>query len=202
MIRNYLTVAIRNLWRHKTYSLINLAGLSVALAAVVLIGLFVRHEYAFNRSQTNANRMYRVLREFRQDESTMTEEGVSGAIVPELRASSPEVEACVRWSNEEVWVRVGDRTFQQLLVLTEAPVFDLFDIQIISGSPEAFHKMGGGVFLTEEMAARLFDGVDPIGKTISIDGGNRAGDYIVSGVVRRPEHSTMMFDLHRQASTT
>jgi putative ABC transport system permease protein len=194
MIGNYLTVAFRNLVRHPTYSMINLIGLSVALAAVVMIGLFVRHEYAFNSSQTNADRMYRVLREFSQEESSYTEEGLSGGMVPELRASSPEVEVSLRWAPTHVWVGVGERFFQQVLVTTETPVFEFFDIPIVTGSPESFYKAGGGVFLSEKMAHKFFGETDPIGQTVTIDGGDLAGDYPVTGLVQVPENSTLMFD--------
>jgi putative ABC transport system permease protein len=58
MITNYLTVALRNLARHPGYALINILGLSVGLAAVALIGLFVRHEFSFDRSHPDGDNIY------------------------------------------------------------------------------------------------------------------------------------------------
>lgn len=194
MLTNYLKIALRNLTRHSAYSLINLIGLSVGLTIAILISLFVRNEYAYNRSIPEADRTYRVLRAFRQAGSTTVEEGLSGAIVPELRRSSPEVEACLRWAPERVWVRVGDRTIEQVLVMTESPALSFFGIQILKGSAADFHQHGGGVLLSERMADALFGDEDPIGRTITVEGREKSGDYRVSAVVQEPPKSTVMFD--------
>lgn len=85
LIRNYLAVAIRNLLRHPGYALINIAGLSVGLASVILIALFIRHEFSYDRDHPFVDRIYRVLRETDSNEGSATTEGLSGAMLPVIR---------------------------------------------------------------------------------------------------------------------
>ena len=97
MFRNHFIVATRNLRRNPVHSLLNLAGLSIAVAVLALVGPFVSQELSYDRDHPDVDRIYRVLRIYGQGGTRLTEEGISGSLVPEIRASFPEVEACLRW---------------------------------------------------------------------------------------------------------
>ena len=72
MLKNYLKIALRNLLRHKLYSTINVFGLSVGMACVILISLFIHNELNYDSFQENAHRIYRVLRETRSADGNKT----------------------------------------------------------------------------------------------------------------------------------
>ena len=96
MIKNYLTVAIRNLMRHKLYTAINVLGLAIGLACGILILLYIQQEFAADRFHTLGDRIYKVIREQRSSTQTTYGNGTSGALGPVLEETFPEVETTVR----------------------------------------------------------------------------------------------------------
>ena len=96
MIKNYLTVAIRNLMRHKLYTAINVLGLAIVLACGILILLYIQQEFAADRFHTLGDRIYKVIREQRSSTQTTYGNGTSGALGPVLEETFPEVETTVR----------------------------------------------------------------------------------------------------------
>ena len=96
MIKNYLTVAIRNLMRHKLYASINVLGLAIGLACGILILLYIQQEFAADRFHTLGDRIYKVIREQRGSTRTTYGIGTSGTLGPVLKETFPEVETTVR----------------------------------------------------------------------------------------------------------
>jgi putative ABC transport system permease protein len=114
MLKSYLIVAVRNLLRHKLYSLINLAGLSVGLTGALLVLLYVQRELSYDRHHEKAERIYRVLRETRlgNGRTEISMPGTSGALVPALSDDFPQIEEAVRVHNRwRTWVGHGDKGF-------------------------------------------------------------------------------------------
>jgi putative ABC transport system permease protein len=96
MFRNYLTVAIRNIARHKVYSFINIAGLAIGMACCALILLYVQHELSYDDFHSKGDRIYRVLRETRGEDGHITfRVGISGPFAPALMNDFLEVENAV-----------------------------------------------------------------------------------------------------------
>ena len=108
MIKNYLTVAIRNLMRHKLYTSINVLGLAIGLACGILILLYIQQEFAVDRAHTLGDRIYKVIREERGTTQTTYAEGTSGALGPVLEETFPEVETTVRIWRWGVSAKYGD----------------------------------------------------------------------------------------------
>ena len=94
MLQNYLKIALRNLMRHKGYSLINVLGLSVGVACCVLIGLLIHDEFRVNRFHTKSDRIYKLIREMRTRDMGF---GTSGAAGPALKKDYSEIETVVRY---------------------------------------------------------------------------------------------------------
>ncbi len=193
--RNYLLVAYRNLMRYKIYSVINIAGLAVGLMSVVLIGLYARHEFSYDRDHPHVERIYRVLREYLQEGSSTTQEGLSGALVPVIRETLPEVEAVLRLATREVWVRVGDQTHRHAQMVTERPFFEFFNFPLIEGNKDDLFKPSS-IFVTMSTAQKLFGSEDPLGRVLALENDWFSGDYVVRGILEDPPRtSTIRFDL-------
>ena len=93
MLRNYLSVAIRNLLRYRAYSFINILGLAIGMVCCVLMLLYIQDELRYNSTHENADRIYRVLRETRLlNGSRSIGRGTSGALAPALTRDFPEIE--------------------------------------------------------------------------------------------------------------
>ena len=193
MIKNYLTVAIRNLMRHKLYTSINVLGLAIGLACGILILLYIQQEFAVNRSHTLGDRIYKVIREQRGSTQTSYTEGTSGALGPVLEETFPEVETTVRIWRWTVSVQYGERKDRYLLAMVDDNFLDVFDFPLIKGDLETAFHTPYSVVITDDMAQHLFGDMDPMGKTFSIDNRSFPGEYTVTGIVKAPHLSSGLY---------
>jgi putative ABC transport system permease protein len=195
MIRNYFKVAIRNLVRHKSYAVLNIAGLAVGLAGVLLISLWVLDELSFNRFHRNADSLYRV--EFDQNYSgRLFHVGVTPLpLAPALRNALPEIEDATRWFRVgEFLVRVGDRAFYEDEGRVADPSFlRMFTFPAVEGDPVAALSAPDSIVLTESAARRYFGDAPALGRTVNI---NNKRDVVVRGILRdAPGNSDLRFSV-------
>ena len=94
MLKNYLTIAIRNLMRYKAYSFINISGLAVGMACLILVLLFIQNEFRYNTHHPNADRIYRVVIDFGNDKASGA---TSGALGPAVNTELPDIEIATRF---------------------------------------------------------------------------------------------------------
>ena len=94
MFRNYITVAVRNIFRHKVYSVINILGLTVGLTAVVLLIAYVENETGYDRFHSNREQLYRVVRRTVANEQEIVSTSVSGAVRNAALETIPQVKRC------------------------------------------------------------------------------------------------------------
>ena len=193
MIKNYLTVAIRNLMRHKLYTSINVLGLAIGLACGILILLYIQQEFAVNRSHTLGDRIYKVIREQRGSTQTSYTEGTSGALGPVLEETFPEVETTVRIWRWTVSAQYGEREGQYQFGLVDDNFLDVFDFPLIKGDLETAFRTPYSVVITDDMAQHLFGDIDPMGQTFSIENVSFPGEYTVTGIVKAPHLSSGLY---------
>ena len=204
MFKNYFTIAIRNIARHKVYSFINIAGLAIGMACCALILLYVQHELSYNTFHTKSDRMYQVVRETKNENGkTIFSMGLSGPFAPALLKDFPEVETAVRvFSGGGFWAQSGDQQFQHPreqgsppLWFVESHFLTIFDFPLVKGDRETALRDPYSLVLSEKTAQRYFGSQDPIGKTITITTGRFPGDFTVTGVAHVPENSSFQFDM-------
>ena len=170
MLKNYFKIALRNLARFKVYSFINLAGLAVGMACSILIILFIQDELNYDKFNKNADRIYRLSREwFNQDgTSSLHLARVAPPIGPLLKNDFPniieeETRVASDWST---LLQVGDKTFiEDRFFWAENSFFKIFTFKFIAGDPNTALKEPYSVVLTESMAKKYFGNENPIGKT-------------------------------------
>ena len=193
MIKNYLTVAIRNLMRHKLYTSINVLGLAIGLACGILILLYIQQEFAIDRTHTLGDRIYKVIREERSSTQTTYGSGTSGTLGPVLKETFPEVETTVRIWRWGVSAQYGERTGQYAFALVDNNFLDVFDFPFIKGDSETAFRTPYSAVITDDMAQHLFGDIDPMGKTFSIDNISFPGEYTVTGIVKAPPISSNLY---------
>jgi len=170
MLKNYLTIALRNLQRHKGYAFINVAGLAVGMACCLLILLFVRHEQSYDRFHENADRIYRVLREGSAGTGLRLTANLLGNLAPRLEDTFPGVERMVRLHNRPAVLSRGDVHFEENhLFWSDASVFDVFDFSLERGDPATALSRPGTAVLTRATAQKYFGDADPLGQTLVLD---------------------------------
>ena len=206
MIKNYLTVAIRNLMRHKLYTSINVLGLAIGLACGILILLYIQQEFSVDRSHTLGDRIYKVIREERGSTQTTYGSGTSGALGPALEETFPEVETTVRiWQQWGVSAKYGERQGQYISALVDDNFLDVFDFPLVKGDLETAFRTPYSAVITDDMAQHLFGDTDPMGKTFSIDIRSFPGEYTVTGIVKKSHLSSDLYlpsDLYFQILLT
>ncbi len=121
MLRNYLTVAIRNLIRHKTYSVINTLGLSVGMACGILILLFIQDEFKHASYHPNGHRIFKVWREIKHPAGkSVFKEWHEGKIALAMRDQFPEIQVVARANAShftEQWIRVAHKMRREFFVV-------------------------------------------------------------------------------------
>lgn len=200
MFKNYLTVAIRNIARYKVYSFINIASLSIGMACCALILLSVQYELQYDAFHSKSDRIYRVLREARDDDGRLLLlSAISGPFTAALMNDVPEVENAVRFvGSGALYMQIGDQQFDladHKVLAAESSFLDVFDFSLIVGDRETALREPYSVALSEEAAQRFFGSDDPLGKVITLADGRFPGDYTVTGVVAVPEQSSLKFGM-------
>ncbi|MCZ6634703.1 MAG: ABC transporter permease, partial [bacterium] len=195
MFKNYLTVALRTLLKHKGYALINIAGLTVGLVCCILTLAIVRHELAYDRFHKNSDRIYRILRERSSNNKKQISWLTSGALARALESELPEVDLASKCRIYQVHARAEDRALQLRQGHIDNHFFKLFNFPFLQGNPQTALQSPYSAVITSEAARRLFGNQDPLGKIITIEERYYGGDYTVTGIVDLPRNSSIQFDL-------
>jgi len=198
MIKNYFKIAWRNILRYKGFSLINILGLSIGMACCIVVALFIIDEISFDRYNKNADRIYRVVKDFVNDDgSRLPDATTCPAMAPAIQRDIPEIEHVARimpgWGAKS-YVRNGENKFiEENLYRADSSVFDVFTFQFIQGDPRTALKDIDVVILTESAAKKYFGNENPVGKTLQIDDGN---PQLVTAVIKdMPDNSHFKADM-------
>ena len=195
MFRNYLTIALRNIKRHKGYSLINIAGLAVGMACSILILAWVRDERGTNRFHEKIDSLYIVRTAAHYGSEIRNTDGTVPALGPALKAEYPEVLNAARLSNGQTpfLIEHGGRQFRESVQPADPQIFELFTFPLVRGRLEDVLSGPDVLVLSETAAARLFGREDPVGRVLTID---KKYDLRVAAVMRDiPANSTIRFDI-------
>jgi putative ABC transport system permease protein len=169
MLKNYLVTAIRNLRKYKGYTLINVMGLAIGMAASLLIFLYVHRELSYDQFHSKADRIQRVLLLDKNLGVTNTYAGITFvAQGPEIPRDIPEVEESVRiMSRGRQAVRIDDRRYYiRRMALADPTIFKIFDFKLLRGDPDTALQDPYSMVLSEIQATALFGDENPVGKTL------------------------------------
>jgi putative ABC transport system permease protein len=200
MFSNYFKIALRNLLRHKAFSLLNIAGLAIGMASSILIFSWVQDEWSYDRFHTHAAQLYRLNIHINDIQAALS----SAPLGPTMKASFPEVDNFVWVTQESHVFSLGDRKFEEKHVFfTDSTFFDLFSFPLLKGDVQTALNRPDGLLLTETAAKKYFGHTEALGKTLRMDNQHT---FVVTGIVKAvPHNSHLRFDvllpLSFQAST-
>lgn len=196
MIKNYLKIAFRALWRYKMHTTINILGLGLGIMCCLLIALYVADEWTFDTFHSKAERIYRV---YAKENWGINQEFFNTVtpfpMGPALKENFPEVESYVRFVKNGTQVKVGENLFTETLTTTDRNLFDVFDFELIKGERANALANQTNIVISDWAARKYFGESDPINKVISIQLGESFEDFTVSGVVHIPSNSSIQFYL-------
>jgi putative ABC transport system permease protein len=135
MFRHYLTIAARNLWKKKAFSVINIAGLTVGLTCCLLMALYIEYELNYDRFQSNGSRIARVIMEYSFSGSVSKGNYTSTKVGPSFKKNFPEVEEAVRMSGgSKRVIKYGENLFVETKFLfADSTFFDIFSFNLLRG---------------------------------------------------------------------
>lgn len=197
MIKNYLKIAFRALWRNKAHSAINILGLSLGILCCILIVLFVNDEWTFDRFHSKADRIYRVYaRENWGENQDFFNTVTPFPMGPALKDNFPEVEKQVRINNIGSQVKIGGNQFSEQVTIGGQDFFDVFDFALVQGDRSSALRSQNAIILTERMAQKYFGTEPALDKTISVQLGENFEEFTVKGISENtPTNSSIQFDL-------
>lgn len=172
MFQNYLKIVLRNIAKYKGFSFINIAGLALGLACCLLISLYIRDELSFDKHHQNADRVYRVTRDWVSKEGKVDLHlaHVAPPFGPLLQNDFPDIEQTARLLQTTTLFRYEDKLFNETNgFVAEPTIFNIFSIPVISGNPENALNEPFSVMMSEKMASKYFGKENPVGKLMRMD---------------------------------
>jgi len=201
MIKNYLKIAFRNLWRHKSFSLINIIGLAIGLSAFMLIFLYVQFELSYDSFHAKADYIYRLNVDIKSSPTeTMKLSESTMPMGPALKADFPQIQEYTRVIPNRLLLKVHEQLFQEKEVLYAEPsIFKVFSLPMIMGDPVSALKKPFSIVLTQTAAKKYFGSANPMGQTITVDGKFPAQ---VTGVIKDiPQNSQLKCNMFYSIAT-
>lgn len=202
MISNYYKVSMRNILRNKTFSFLNISGLSVGIASCILILLYVNNELSYDTYNEKYDRTYRVVHYYGSQEKVASDDVLpitdfqvwgNAPVAPAMQNYFPEVDQVFRFTSDAPWLLSynGISFSEPDILFADSTAFDLFDWPFLAGNPETALIRPNTIVLTKELADKYFKNENPIGKTLIMDGED---PFEVTGVVEIPTNSHFYFN--------
>jgi len=196
MLKSYFITAWRYLTRHKTYSVINIAGLSIGLACAMLILLYVKDEASFDKFHKNVNNVYRIVTlskfggTYHKDSNTGFLQG------PRFAKNVPGIQSFVRVQSGSQDIKNGTEVQSQDLLYVDTSFFSVFSFPLINGNPATCLSEPHSIVLSEDAAIKHFGKTDVVGKTMMLKDDSLFVPYKVTAVARRcPQNSSIQFSV-------
>ena len=208
MLRNYFITTWRTLLNNKSYSAINVTGLTLSLTCCLLLCIIIIHELSYDAYHTNADRIYRVETQKITPEGTDTYPGAPLGVATALRTDFPEIGqvTTINFNNSRL-LSIGDKNgkdarFKEPIAFVDTHLFKMFDYQWIAGNPATALSEPNTVVLTHHYARKYFGAATIehiLGQTITID---HAVDLKITGILKDlPSNTNFPLNILISAST-
>ena len=171
MIKNYLKVGLRNLWKNKTFSAINIVGLSAGLAVFLLIVLYVKDELSYDKHNAQSENIYRIDADIFFNGTQFTSSVAPPPLAPTLKKDYPGIVQYVRLRGlGDILVKKDDQNIQNHnAVFADSTFFQVFSIPMIAGNPLTALNEPNSIVIDETTAKKYFNSTDVVGKTLYVD---------------------------------
>jgi len=196
MFKNYLKTAFRSLRKNKLYSAINIFGLTVGLAACLLIGVYIDHELSYDKFNKNADRIVRATMEYKFSGTVNSTATTGTKVGPQFKRLFPSIEEYVRAFISHNVVQTADKMFDEPRILYADPTFfKIFSFRLIKGNSATALDAPDKIVLTKSIAKKYFGDEDPVNKTLTTGGKSLRISAVCEDV---PQNSQLKFDFVTQ----
>jgi len=197
MLRNYLLTAIRVLKKNSLFSLINIIGLAIGLAASIIIYLWVYDELSYDKFHANADRMYRLERDMELEGDRMLVSITSPPLGPQLLNDYPSVEGFVRIAGDNIMVEDLNKTLnKEALIYADSSFFSFFSFPVIEGDVAECLKDPFSLAISESYAKKYFGEVSGVGRSLNVNYNGQIQPYKITAIFKDfPHNSHIQADL-------
>jgi len=195
MLKNYFKTALRNLFRQRGYSLINITGLAIGMACCLLILMFINDELSYDNYSEYADRIHRITLKLKFGGRDFHAAVACAPMAKTLVNDYPEVEEAVRFRRRGSYIlKYGENSFKERrFIFSDPTFFKVFGIPLLKGNPETALKDPNALVLSKKTAEKYFGQEDPIGKIVKV---NNKDDYKITGVFDQiPGNTHFHFDV-------
>ncbi|MCF7918721.1 MAG: ABC transporter permease [Candidatus Cloacimonetes bacterium] len=194
MFRNYLNLAVRHLVKYKSFSFINILGLSLGMTVSILLLLWVQDELMYDKFHSQIDNIYQISMVNEQAGSVSGGRTIPYKMVPVLRENYPEVKDAVRYRyTGDLAMQYNGKDYNENnVMLTESNLFSIFDFKLLKGDTETALNDPYSIILSESSARKIFGDEEPMGKVILI---NSSSPFTVTGILQDvPARSSLRID--------
>ncbi len=193
MFKLNFKIALRNLWKNKGFTLINIGGLGIGLASCMVLLLYVAYEWGYDKQFTNYDKTYVVYNNQKTPTETFSFAATPGVLAAEAKQTVPGIERIARLDYPtDRLITYKENTFKKGSVFVDADFTKIFDLKVLKGNPSAFLKNPNSIILTETLAKNLFGDEDPLNKILKLD---NTEELKVEGVIADvPKNSSVQYE--------
>ncbi len=196
MIKNYFKIALRNLWKNRTFTALNIFGLTAAFGVAILLAMFAVFQLSFDRFHEQGDNLYQVYSEDSTPDGIEANTSKSEPFAAALRDETRGVEKITRYNGSGVLLSYQDKQLRMNGAYVDPDFFDMFSFPIIKGDGKNPITSESSVTMTEQAAERIFGEENPIGQTVTILRDEEEVPFTVTGIVEDfPDTSSMGFDV-------
>ncbi|WP_335965099.1 ABC transporter permease [Galbibacter sp. PAP.153] len=196
MIKNYLKIALRNLWKDKTFTGLNMLGLTVAFTVAILLSIYALFELSYDRFHENIDRIYNVYTTAQSPDGPEVSTAKPIPFALALQKEVPGVEKITKYNGGNVLVTYGDKQLRMEAAYVDPDFFSIFSFPVIKGNEQHLVEDESSIVITQKTAKTLFGEENALGKTVNILQQGRQRPYTISSILEDiPTQSTMRFHL-------
>ncbi|QHV94477.1 ABC transporter permease [Spirosoma endbachense] len=198
MLRNYVKIAFRTLSRHKLYTALNVAGLTFGITCFLLIGLYLFDELTFDQQHSRTNQIYRAIQHKKTPAEDLTIAASSYKVAEESKKSIGEIEnsaRITRTGRANIKNPENKNTFQETVVFGNPGLLEIFDFEAVDGDSKSALNEPNSIILAEELAQRLFNTTQVVGKTVEFEFIPDKPLKITAVLKNHPRNSSFDFNL-------
>ncbi|WP_342086955.1 ABC transporter permease [Dyadobacter sp. OTU695] len=205
MLKNYLKIAVRSLFRHRTYALINILGLAAGICVSTLILMFVVHEHSYDRFHARHRDIHRVLGKVKMGDNEFQMNAFAASFGPALAEGVPQVSDYVRilpsYRNVAIAdpARKAEAVLEKNVMFADPSFFKIFSFPLEKGNPAEALQKPFTMVVSERTAVKYFGKADVIGKALLYEGKHLVQ---ITGVAKNPpSNSSLDFDFVISSAT-
>jgi putative ABC transport system permease protein len=196
MLKNFIKISFRYLWRKKTYSVLNFVCLTFGLTCAIIASTYINNIFSYDKFHKNYERLYSVdayVTYFTGDR--LPKEYLSASLTDLLKVQAPEIEEMIRVAEREYTLIAGDKTFTENGLYADDNFFKVFTFPLIQTGSLNVLTDQNSIVISDRLANKFFENHDCVGKTLILKEGDRQAAYKVAGIFREvPGQSVMQFD--------